>query len=148
MNAAAQSPGSGATRTSRRRPEPAFCCRSFRRRSPDGDDANDELDNVDGEMPRNPIRGVCPFGLYDMEPIRLCFVNDALGLTPDDVPQNSPLYLDPLVDIPLILSVGEIKADEFKRRRPNSMRRGARKPLQWRKFCARLSSLHDCRTFW
>ena len=60
-------------------------------------------------------KGVCPFGLYDMEPIRLCFVNDALGLTPDDVPQNSPLYLDPLVDIPLILSVGEIETDEFKR---------------------------------
>ena len=39
----------------------------------------------------------------------------ALGLTPDDVPRNSPLYLDPLADIPLILSVGEIETDEFKR---------------------------------
>ena len=72
--------------------------------------------DVDSEMPRNPIKGACALsGLYDMEPIRLCFVNDVLGLTPDDVPHNSPLYLDPLVDVPLILSVGEIETDEFKR---------------------------------
>ena len=54
-------------------------------------------------------------GLYDMEPIRLCFVNDVLGLKDEDVLRNSPLYLDPLSDIPLILSVGGIETDEFKR---------------------------------
>ena len=54
-------------------------------------------------------------GLYDMEPIRLCFVNDVLGLQDEDVLRNSPLYLDPLSDIPLILSVGGIETDEFKR---------------------------------
>ncbi len=71
---------------------------------------------VDADLPRTPIKGACALsGLYDMEPIRLCFVNDALGLKPEDVPGNSPLYLDPLADIPLILSVGENETEEFKR---------------------------------
>ena len=71
---------------------------------------------ISENMPANPIRGACSLsGLYDMEPIRLCFVNDALGLKQEEVQHNSPLYLDPLADIPLILSVGDLETDEFKR---------------------------------
>lgn len=72
--------------------------------------------DVDAALPRNLLRGACALsGLYDMEPIRLCRVNDALGLRPEDVERNSPLYLDPKADIPFILSVGDLETDEFKR---------------------------------
>ena len=139
---AAQSSGSGATRRDRRRPD-RFSCRSFRGQS-QRDDTDDELTDVDGE-PRNPIKGRAPFPLYDMEPIRLCFVNDALGLTPDDVPHNSPLYLDPLVDIPLIQSVRRSKRTNSSVTRPN-MRRSA-KNLAVEEIPAPDCHHYDCRTF-
>lgn len=71
---------------------------------------------VGPELPAAPFRGACALsGLYDLEPIRLTFLNEALGLTVETAARNSPLYLDPTADIPLILSVGEIETDEFKR---------------------------------
>lgn len=70
----------------------------------------------DPALPAMPFKGACALsGLYDLEPIRLSFLNEALGLTPDLVARNSPLYLDPMADIPLILSVGDRETDEFKR---------------------------------
>ena len=42
-------------------------------------------------------------------------MNKVLGLKVDDALQNSPVYLDPASDVPLILSVGERETDEFKR---------------------------------
>lgn len=71
---------------------------------------------VEPSLPATPFRGACALsGLYDLEPIRLSFLNDTLSLTPELVKRNSPLYLDPTMDIPLILSVGERETDEFKR---------------------------------
>lgn len=71
---------------------------------------------VDASLPAMPVKGACALsGLYDLEPIRLTFLNAVLGLDPDGAARNSPLYLDPLADIPLILSVGELETDEFKR---------------------------------
>ncbi|CAN0499810.1 unnamed protein product, partial [Discosporangium mesarthrocarpum] len=71
---------------------------------------------VDPSLQAIPFKGACALsGLYDLEPIRLTFLNDVLGLDPDGAARNSPLYLDPMTDIPLILSVGELETDEFKR---------------------------------
>ncbi|MFT5485107.1 MAG: arylformamidase [Paracoccaceae bacterium] len=71
---------------------------------------------VDPALPAMPLKGACALsGLYDLEPIRLTFLNGVLGLDPETAARNSPLYLDPLADIPLILSVGELETDEFKR---------------------------------
>lgn len=71
---------------------------------------------VDPALPAMPFKGACALsGLYDLEPIRLTYLNDVLGLDPDSASRNSPLYLDPLADIPLILSVGGLETDEFKR---------------------------------
>lgn len=71
---------------------------------------------VDPALPTIPLKGACALsGLYDLEPIRLTFLNEVLGLDPEGAARNSPLYLDPLADIPLILSVGELETDEFKR---------------------------------
>lgn len=71
---------------------------------------------VDASLPAMPIKGACALsGLYDLEPIRLTFLNDVLALTADSAKRNSPLYLDPMADIPLLLSVGDMETDEFKR---------------------------------
>ena len=71
---------------------------------------------VDPTLPAMPFKGACGLsGLYDLEPIRLTFLNEVLGLSPEQVRRNSPLYLDPLADIPLILSVGDRETGEFKR---------------------------------
>lgn len=72
--------------------------------------------DVDPGLPTMPFKGACGLsGLYDLEPIRLTFLNDVLALTPDQVTRNSPLYLDPFADVPLILSVGDRETAEFKR---------------------------------
>lgn len=72
--------------------------------------------SVDPALPTRPFKGACGLsGLYDLEPIRLTFLNGVLGLTPEQAARNSPLYLDPLADVPLILSVGERETDEFQR---------------------------------
>ena len=70
----------------------------------------------DNQLPVTPIKGACALsGLYDLEPVRLCHVNDVLGLRSEDVAVSSPLYLDPVSDIPLILAVGGLETDEFRR---------------------------------
>lgn len=71
---------------------------------------------VDPALPAMPFKGACALsGLYDLEPLRLTYLNDVLGLNAEAAARNSPLYLDPMADIPLILSVGEKETDEFKR---------------------------------
>ena len=69
-----------------------------------------------------------------MEPIRLCFVNEVLGLKLEDVADNSPLLLEPLMDIPMILSVGDMETDEFKRHQTELTPSGVRKGLRSTKF--------------
>ena len=72
--------------------------------------------SVDPALPVMPFKGACALsGLYDLEPIRLTFLNDVLGLDSEVAARNSPLYLDPVAEIPLILSVGEMETEEFQR---------------------------------
>ena len=68
------------------------------------------------ELDRNPVRGACAIsGLYDLEPIRLCYLNDVLGLDAATAQRNSPLRHLPKQSPPLILSVGTGETDEFLR---------------------------------
>jgi arylformamidase len=67
-------------------------------------------------LDRNPVRGACAIsGLYDLEPIRLCYLNDVLGLDAAAAERNSPLHHLPRQSPPLILSVGTGETDEFRR---------------------------------
>jgi arylformamidase len=62
------------------------------------------------------VRGACAIsGLYDLEPIRLCYLNDVLGLDAAAAERNSPLHHLPRQSPPLILSVGTGETDEFLR---------------------------------
>ena len=54
-------------------------------------------------------------GIFELEPIRLCFLNDTLRLQAGDVSRNSPRWLPRLVWCPLTIAVGEHEGDEYLR---------------------------------
>ena len=72
------------------------------------------------------IRGGCGIsGLYDMEPIRLSYLNDTLALDPETARRNSVYRLDPAGEAPLILAVGSLEGEEF-------LRQGKVMEMSWR----------------
>jgi arylformamidase len=67
-------------------------------------------------LPPTVIRAGCGFsGLYDLEPIRLCFLNETLQLTPASTRRNSPVSLAPTTRAPLLLAVGGLEGPEYHR---------------------------------
>ncbi len=54
-------------------------------------------------------------GLFDLEPIRLCYLNETLGLTADEVRPASPLYHPPAHATPLVVCYGGLESEEFAR---------------------------------
>jgi arylformamidase len=54
-------------------------------------------------------------GIFDLEPIRQSYVNDALGLDAASARRNSPVHQTPRVDCPLVVTWGEHETLEFKR---------------------------------
>lgn len=68
------------------------------------------------DLPDELIRGGCTLsGLFDLIPVRLCYINETLQLTPEQVSRNSPMQLAPLSTAPLILACGGLESDEFRR---------------------------------
>lgn len=59
--------------------------------------------------------GVAISGIYDLEPIRLCFLNDKLGLGIDDVVRLSPLHQLQNAPAPLMLAYGGDELPELQR---------------------------------
>ncbi|MGJ3259042.1 MAG: alpha/beta hydrolase [Rhodospirillales bacterium] len=59
--------------------------------------------------------GMAVSGLYDLEPIRLNYMNPTLGFTPEIVSGYSPVHLKPEVEAPLVFSVGGAETPEFQR---------------------------------
>ena len=59
--------------------------------------------------------GVALSGLFDLEPIRLCYLQETLQLTPAEVAANSPARQLPTAAKPLILSYGADESQEFAR---------------------------------
>lgn len=67
-------------------------------------------------LPGDLIKGGCAIsGLYDLEPIRLCYLNKVLGLTEDQVARHSPARHLPKNKIPMILTAGGAESDEYHR---------------------------------
>lgn len=74
----------------------------------------------DKGLPRDLIKsGLAISGLFDLEPIRLCYLNDKLGLDAAAAERNSPQHLanagTPIAPPPLVLAVGGKETDEFHR---------------------------------
>ena len=68
------------------------------------------------EMPAQPIRGGFGIsGLYDLQPIRLSFLNEDLKLNAESAKRNSPSALERKCLAPLVLAVGQKEGEEFHR---------------------------------
>jgi arylformamidase len=66
--------------------------------------------------PADVVKGGCAIsGLYDLEPIRLCYLNDVLALTPEVARRNSPVTLPPPPTGSLIVAVGGEEGPEYHR---------------------------------
>jgi arylformamidase len=65
-------------------------------------------------LPANMIKGVCAIsGVFDLEPIRLCYLNEVVGLDPDEARRNSPLHQPLYGRCPAIVAVGELETRAF-----------------------------------
>lgn len=60
------------------------------------------------------IGGLAVSGIYDLEPLALCYLNDTLRLTTTDIEVLSPLRL-PCVDKPLLTVCGTLDLPEIRR---------------------------------
>ncbi|WP_206955658.1 alpha/beta hydrolase [Trinickia acidisoli] len=68
------------------------------------------------DLPDNVVKGACAIsGLYDLEPIRLCYLNNAVKLDVREVNDFSPKFHLPSTVLPFILTVGGDESDEFHR---------------------------------
>jgi len=67
-------------------------------------------------LPANVLKGACAIGgIFDLEPIRLSFLNQKLHLTPEQVKRHSPLRQSYPDKQPLLLVVAADESDEFHR---------------------------------
>ncbi|MBT3334140.1 MAG: alpha/beta hydrolase [Rhodospirillaceae bacterium] len=74
------------------------------------------FDGGSPDLPVDLIGGGCGIsGLYDLEPIRLCFLNDDLKLGVAEAARNSPTDLAPATRGPLLLTVGGDEGPEYLR---------------------------------
>jgi arylformamidase len=71
---------------------------------------------ADGWEGAGIVKGGCALsGLYELEPIRLTFLNQTLALDPSLALRNSPALLSPATTAPLLLGVGGEEGAEFLR---------------------------------
>jgi len=69
-----------------------------------------------GGLPADLVKGCCAIsGLFDLEPLRLSYLNEALGLEQGSARRNSPLYNITRHGSPLIAAVGGEETEEFLR---------------------------------
>ena len=61
-----------------------------------------------------PIHSVVSIsGLFDLEPLRYTSMNEKVGMDAAAAQRNSPLGMQPAVDAPLLLAVGEYESADF-----------------------------------
>lgn len=71
---------------------------------------------IDPALPRRLLAGGCSVsGVYDLEPVRLSYHNQVLGIPAEKVTDWSPLHALPGAAAPLIVAVGSQETDEFRR---------------------------------
>src|SRR5437879_9668631 len=69
-----------------------------------------------GGLPADVVKAGCAIsGLYDLEPIRLSYLNAVLQLTPEAARRNSPVHCPPPRSSPLLLALGGLEGAEYHR---------------------------------
>jgi arylformamidase len=67
-------------------------------------------------LPCDVVKGVCAVsGIYDLEPIRLSYVNEPLGMDTLEAENNSPMFQPIRNHCPIIFTYGDNETAEFKR---------------------------------
>jgi arylformamidase len=67
-------------------------------------------------LPEQAVKGVCAVsGIYDLEPIRLSYVNEVLGMDEREALLNSPMRQRIRNQCPIVLAYGDNETSEFKR---------------------------------
>lgn len=70
----------------------------------------------DGEVSGDLIKGTCTIsGIFDLEPIRLSYLNRTLTLDAAEAARNSPLSLNYPPKTPLMMVVGDLESAEYQR---------------------------------
>ena len=72
--------------------------------------------NFEAGLPRNLVKGACSIsGLFELEPIRLSYLNEKLGMDREMAERNSPALLEYPITAPLLMVVGKDESDEYHR---------------------------------
>ncbi|MDX1403433.1 MAG: alpha/beta hydrolase [Woeseiaceae bacterium] len=67
-------------------------------------------------LPQELVKGVCAIGgVFDLEPVRLCYVNDIVGMDEDEAKRMSPVRHEIVNRCPVIFAYGDNETNEFKR---------------------------------
>jgi arylformamidase len=69
-------------------------------------------DNLPADLVKS---GLAISGIYDLEPIRMSYMQKTLRFTPEDVSAFSPITLTPATGAPLTVAVGGDESEEFLR---------------------------------
>lgn len=68
------------------------------------------------DLPVDLVKGgVSISGIYDMEPIQLCYLNDKVGMDVEEARRNSPIEQRYPVSAPFMFVSGDIESDEYAR---------------------------------
>ncbi len=90
---------------------------------------------ADPALPHGAVRGAALIsGLYDLEPIRLSYLNGELGLDAAAARRNSPVHAAPSVRCPILLAVGGRESPEFQRQQASFAN-------AWRESCMRMETV-------
>jgi arylformamidase len=65
-------------------------------------------------LPEDLLKGVCAIsGVFDLEPIRRCYLNEVVGLDAAEARRNSPVHQALHGRCPVIVAVGELETKAF-----------------------------------
>jgi arylformamidase len=65
-------------------------------------------------LPEDLIKGVCAIsGIFDLDPIRRCYLNEVVGLDAGEARRNSPIHQALHGRCPVTVAVGELETDAF-----------------------------------
>ncbi|MSO74843.1 MAG: alpha/beta hydrolase [Alphaproteobacteria bacterium] len=68
------------------------------------------------DLPADMVKSACSMsGIYDLEPIRLCYLNDKVHLDTEEAKRNSPIHQRYVVRAPLMFVSGDIESAEYAR---------------------------------